>query len=276
MGIDQLSDAGWPTGGNRPLLVMLFSPEELAERFGLAFVDDADDLGPLKLAVVQGSFGIAGLIRYADSPFAGTTVFVEDAADLELSHRTVVSEFGLTSSDIGWAVRSAGLLDVVRDSARLRELLAIIEFDVARTEVEGPVSIESGLALEPVAGDFTGGRFYLCGDAGGERQVLYASSEGQAGLIASNLREALQLIVGLPAWRDCLTFANGGSLEAMADAARRRQSGQVSPAAREAAELLSLDLPAQDVLLSRLHAAASRSAPEFVFRDDTGEHEGLF
>lgn len=102
MAIEQLFDSGWPTGENSPLLVMLFSPEELSEKFGLVFVDDEDGLGPLKLAVVRASFGIAGLIRYTDAPFEGTTVYVDEAADLDSTLDAVVSEFGLTSSHIDW------------------------------------------------------------------------------------------------------------------------------------------------------------------------------
>lgn len=103
MAIEQVPSAEWPTGENRPLLVMLFAPEELAETFGLVFDDDEDDLGPLKLAVVRVSFGVAGLIWRIDAPFEGTIVYVDEAADLESTYRAVVNEFGLTSSDIGWA-----------------------------------------------------------------------------------------------------------------------------------------------------------------------------
>src|SRR5690349_11893564 len=83
--------------------VDVVSPEELAEKFGLVFVDDEDDLGPLKVAAVRASFGIAGLIRYRDAPFEGTTVYVDSASVLDSTREAVVSEFGLASSDIGWA-----------------------------------------------------------------------------------------------------------------------------------------------------------------------------
>ncbi|MGW6933316.1 hypothetical protein ACWGE0_24890 [Lentzea sp. NPDC054927] len=81
---------------------MLFSPEELSKKFGLVFVDQMDGLGPLKLAVVKASFGIAGLIRYTDATFEGTTVYVDSAADLDSTRDAVVSEFGLVSSEISW------------------------------------------------------------------------------------------------------------------------------------------------------------------------------
>lgn len=264
MVIEQLPASGWPTSETRPLLQVLFSPEELTEKFGLVFVDDEDDLGPLRLAVVKGPFGTAGLIRHTDAPFAGTVVYVDEDSDFEVAHRTVMSEFGLTNSDLGWARRSVGLLEDVQNSARLSELLAVLEFDVSRTEVDGTESIDCGIPLVVLAGDFTGGRFYRCGDFGTEGPVLYASSGGQAGLIADSVREALQLVIGLPHWRDCL---NGGHFDVTTDAVRHAQT--------EAAALLSLDLLAPDVLLNRLRAAVLRSGPEFVFRDETGEYEGL-
>ncbi|HZD71627.1 MAG TPA: hypothetical protein VFA45_22780 [Actinomycetes bacterium] len=42
--------------------------------------------------------------------------------------------------------------------------------------------------------------------------MLYASSEGQAGLLADSLGDALELIIGLPMWRDYLGFSAGGRL----------------------------------------------------------------
>ncbi|MFJ8963714.1 hypothetical protein ACIRG5_30425 [Lentzea sp. NPDC102401] len=153
---------------------------------------------------------------------------------------------------------------VLPDDVRLSELLAFFEFDVTRAKAELGASIESGLPLEPVAGDFSGGQYYLCGDAGSGRPVLYASSEGQAGLIANNLREAVELVVGLPCWHDCLTFAD------FEPKPLTRTSHQ-----DEAAQLLALKLPAQEVLLARLRAAVLRSTSGYVFRDETGEYEGL-
>ncbi len=60
-----------------------------------------------------------------------------------------------------------------------------------------------GDALEAVAGDGAGGTFFLCRNVVGQRPVLFADSEGQAGLIAR-----------VPYRRDCLARASGG-LDAM-------------------------------------------------------------
>ena len=69
---------------------------------------------------------------------------------------------------------------------------------------------------QSIAQDGTGGIYLFVGDGEGEdRSVLFVSSEGQAGLIAATLAEALQLIIALPYWRDCLKFSVGGNLEEM-------------------------------------------------------------
>ncbi|MEU4836261.1 hypothetical protein [Streptosporangium sp. NPDC023615] len=107
------------------------------------------------------------------------------------------------------------LLDLIHRTPAATELLTWpFDFDVSRTDPVEVVRLESGEALEAVAGDGAGGTFFLCGEAAGERPVLYADSEGQAGLIGRNLTVALQLIVRIPYWRDCLGCVSDG-LEAM-------------------------------------------------------------
>jgi hypothetical protein len=68
--------------------------------------------------------------------------------------------------------------------------------------------------LEPITGDFTGGTYFLCGEEGGRRPVVFASSDGEGGLIAADLPDALEIILGLQ-WRDCLGFSDGGDVEVM-------------------------------------------------------------
>lgn len=68
----------------------------------------------------------------------------------------------------------------------------------------------SGHSPEGIAGDFTGGTFFLCGERSSIRPVLYASSEGQAGLIGHSLAETLEVMIGLPSWWDCLKFPAAG------------------------------------------------------------------
>lgn len=100
---------------------------------------------------------------------------------------------------------------MVRQDPGLAELLwEVCEFDLTRDDHGEAVQLSSGQALEGIAGDFTGGTFFLCGEHRSARPVLYASSEGQAGLIGHSLAEALEAMIGLPSWQDCLKFSGGG------------------------------------------------------------------
>lgn len=73
-------------------------------------------------------------------------------------------------------------------------------FDLRRAGHGGAVRLASGAPLEPIAGDDTGGTYFVCG--GGA--VLYADREGRAGVIGDSPDEALELLVGLPCWHDLL------------------------------------------------------------------------
>ncbi|NUT46798.1 MAG: hypothetical protein HOV94_05680 [Saccharothrix sp.] len=90
------------------------------------------------------------------------------------------------------------MLDRIEGDARVVELLAsVFDFDLERRDPVEPVRLASGGALRPVAGDATGGTFFDCGGP-----VLYASSEGQAGIVAADLTALIRLVVGLPEWHD--------------------------------------------------------------------------
>ncbi|WP_331749959.1 hypothetical protein OG529_36145 (plasmid) [Streptomyces longwoodensis] len=175
------------------------------------------------------------------------------------------------------------ILDLIRRDPELAELLwNVCEFDLSRAEHGEPVLLSSGLALESVAGDFTGGTFFLCGD-GRRRPALYADSEGQAGLIGENLSEALEIMVGLPSWRDCLKFSGAGDLAVMRTAAdhlerdEHRDEPELAAMRSRLATELDLDLAPASVLLARLHTAVSATVPDFVLIDKTGEeYETLF
>ncbi|MFD8020472.1 hypothetical protein ACFV6G_08615 [Streptomyces lavendulae] len=54
----------------------------------------------------------------------------------------------------------------------------------------------------------------LCAEQNGRRPVVFASSEGEGGLLADDLADALEIIIGLER-RDCLSFFGGGDVEIM-------------------------------------------------------------
>ncbi|RBQ13931.1 hypothetical protein DP939_43360 [Spongiactinospora rosea] len=167
------------------------------------------------------------------------------------------------------------LLELIHRTPAAAELLTWpFDFDVSRTDHVEVVKPASGDALEAVAGDGSGGTFFLCGDAAGQRPVLYADSEGQAGLIGRDLATAVQLIVRVPYWRDCLARVSGG-LEAMCSVVPELEqeygdNGIALEACRTSvAELLALPLPpTADVLADLLETV---TLPGFVLLTEWGD-----
>ncbi len=179
--------------------------------------------------------------------------------------------------------RDEEILDSIRRDSGLAETLwCVCEFDLSRNDPGEVVRLSSGVALEALAGDYTGGTFFLCGDRSKDRSVLYASSEGQAGLIGQTLTEALEIMVGLPSWWDCLKFSGTGELAVMratanylhADELKEEPERDVQRAA--VARALNLKLGAIPELVARLHAAVTSTTPGFVLASEAGEYESLF
>ncbi|SNX64742.1 hypothetical protein SAMN06272735_6570 [Streptomyces sp. TLI_55] len=87
-------------------------------------------------------------------------------------------------------------LRLLHQDTRLAELAACpFDFDVERAgsgHVE-PVRLASGGALRIVAGDAGGGTYFVCEDG----SVLYADSEGSAGIVGACVDEALEIMIGL-------------------------------------------------------------------------------
>jgi len=87
-------------------------------------------------------------------------------------------------------------LRLLLQDARLAELAAYsFDFDVERAgygHVE-PVRLASGGSLRIVAGDAAGGTYFVCEDG----SVLYADSEGSAGIVGASADEALEIMIGL-------------------------------------------------------------------------------
>jgi hypothetical protein len=156
-----------------------------------------------------------------------------------------------------------GLLDIIHGTPWLADLLAHFDFDVSR-QAEGPVEpvkLADGSSLEMIAGAADGGAFFHVGE-GPVRPVLYVGSEGEGGLIALSLRDALALITGLPSLHDATTFSldedEGRRLLgwlAEADAAIREDWATLDQD-RERVRA-TLDLPPAYDLLPSLHAAAA-------------------
>ncbi|MEU6236383.1 hypothetical protein [Kitasatospora sp. NPDC047058] len=159
-------------------------------------------------------------------------------------------------------------LELLRQDSELAELAAFpFDFDLDRSEHGEAVRLASGPALQAVAGDDTGGTFFLCPNG----EVLHASSEGEAGLVGDSVDEALEVLIGLPGWRDYI------DLGLQPDSA-----GMTAAVARTEADIRSSYAPKLDVdrsrllaglglrrlpqaeLIRRLHRSLRRTEPDFV------------
>ncbi|MFJ9815589.1 hypothetical protein ACIRU3_09990 [Streptomyces sp. NPDC101151] len=159
-------------------------------------------------------------------------------------------------------------LRLLRHHRHLAELAAFpFDFDLARAahgHVE-PVRLASGGPLEVVAGGDGGGTYFLCADG----SVLYADSEGSAGIIGSSVDEALEVLIGLPGWHDHLDLspADGEETILARVAETEKEISEYHGVDEERAELrAALDLPARSPaeLIGMLHAALLRTEPDFL------------
>ncbi len=94
----------WPSGDSRPVAVLALEPDALAERYGLAFAVDVDDLDRYRLAAVELDDGQqVWLLRHVGDPNPGTVVRVDARADVEAMRHALVRAFGLSPADIIWS-----------------------------------------------------------------------------------------------------------------------------------------------------------------------------
>ncbi|MFE5136627.1 hypothetical protein ACFRDV_02965 [Streptomyces fagopyri] len=111
-------------------------------------------------------------------------------------------------------------LRLLRENPRLAGPAAFpFGFDLGRAEHAEAGRLASGGPLEPIAGDDTGGTYFVCGDG----SVLYADSEGSAGVIGDSVDEALEVLVGLPGRHDHLGLAPADGEESVLAAVARTE-----------------------------------------------------
>jgi hypothetical protein len=127
--------------------------------------------------------------------------------------------------DAAVAVHNSRLTLVVRGHPPPQALAAFRERSLAKADRDRAsfiaamgISHELDALIEIVAQRGSGCVFALTGP---RRHVLLATSEGQAGVVAANLKECLELVVAHPYWHDILRFG-GGDLSAMREVLRDR------------------------------------------------------
>lgn len=127
------------------------------------------------------------------------------------------------------------------------------------------VHLASGASLEPIAGDDTGGTYFLCAGSA----VLYASSEGDAVLIADSVSEAVEMLVRVPRYcEDISGDLDEDQLRAAVDAADAQAREDFAPEldAHRAALLAGLGLPDRPLteLVALMEAAVERTDPDYL------------
>lgn len=158
------------------------------------------------------------------------------------------------------------VLHLLRTRPELAQTAAFpFDFDVSRAYHVEDVHLASGASLEPIAGDDTGGTYFLSGGTA----VLYASSEGDAVLIADSVTEALEMLVRLPGWCEGLTAdldeeALRAVVRACDDEAREEFAPDLD--ADRAALVAGLGLPDRPLteLLAMAESAAARTEPDHL------------
>ncbi|MGF1431039.1 hypothetical protein [Kitasatospora sp. LaBMicrA B282] len=159
-------------------------------------------------------------------------------------------------------------IELLREHSDLADLAAYpFNVDIARDDHVEAVRLASGAALEPVAGDDTGGTYFVCADGA----VLYADSEGAAGVVGDSLDEALEVMIGLPGWHGYLGLdpdADDAALAAAVAETEEEEREYYGPELDEdRATLLAglglRQLP-QPELIRRLHRALLRTEPDHL------------
>lgn len=138
------------------------------------------------------------------------------------------------------------------------DLLGQLEFEIQKNPTASDYfMIQNFVPPLVIAKDASGGEFGLV-SKGSEEILVYATSEGAAGVPAPNLKSYLSLLVAAPNWRDLCKFSAGGQIAEMKKAWKFiADENETSEAKRTAVrQALGLDLisdPAQSIHQNILH-----------------------
>ena len=155
------------------------------------------------------------------------------------------------------------------------------DFSLTRADRDSDwIALKPPLPFEVIAGEGTGGVFIAYGEGVFESlPILHATSEGQAGRVASNLDEWLGILISIPYWRDLLKFSGGGKIEEMrlTKTFIEKEYEEDYPDLREAHDLIlsKLHIPEIQDPIQVLHDNIHASDCTLV-ADDGWEYESLF
>lgn len=151
------------------------------------------------------------------------------------------------------------LLEAEPEVARALDLVA--DFDVTRRDPIEHLAIPAGLPLIPIAGDGTGGTYYLVGGPQeARRPVLYTDTEGCGTLIAEDLAEAVAIFIALGFWHEA---GHGFPLETTEENLRESEP-DIDTIRADLYAATGVDLLTAEQARDRLLSAAARTAPDYV------------
>ena len=166
--------------------------------------------------------------------------------------------------------------EFLRGNKEICDMLWRFDFVVVDHKEYGPVWFDT-TPLEPfeiVAQRSTGCVYAL---TGAQRHVLLATSEGQAGIMAANLQECLELVIAHPYWQDVLRVGKG-DLSEMRQVLRDRieqfeeEALDDNPEIEELRPLLRAQLGLAEPRdpLKLLHHAVTVLGAKVIVRDSDG------
>ena len=173
------------------------------------------------------------------------------------------------------------LLKALRTSSEVQALLKR-DFDfytIQTPDASSHLRVTKGTDYELIATDPSGGEFALCRHKTlTERPLLFASSEGQAGIIGRSLSEGLSIILKIPYWQDCLKFSGGGQLVEMRRVLPFLESDALAymPHIGSSRQILRKRLALENSVdpVQTLYSAVTELSPSFPFFANDGSMFG--
>ncbi len=172
-------------------------------------------------------------------------------------------------------------LDLLVSEQLIKDLAWSFDFDLGCAGEDTTwIILDPPAPFVAIAGDGAGGIFLVYGEGDTKRlPVLYVTSEGQAGRVASNLTEFLGILMDIPYWRDLLHFSNNGSLPDMRKTAEFSEHDYLegSPELPDARQRIMsvLSIPKICDPIKTLHDAV-HATDCMVVAGDGYPYEGLF
>ena len=109
------------------------------------------------------------------------------------------------------------LKDLAANADVREKIFSICDIDIVVDPSEAAwITIDGATDFSVIARDGTGGLFIVTRSS---PRVIYASSEGEAGVIADDLVSLMTLIVSCPYWLEVLKYSRDGNLDEVRRAA---------------------------------------------------------